>query len=455
MQSPVADAFASELRRDPSAPVAWTAAGVRTRGDLDAAARTAAAALTAIEPGARIGVQARDGFHFLAAVLAVWRHGSCALLLDGADPRAPRLDLAQRCGAGAVFDGDTGTVVWRCANGGARAGAFAAIKLTSGTTAEPRGVAVGWDALLADAATVESAMGIGEGDRVLAAVPMSFSYGVANLLVPALWRGRVLVLPDATHPLGFLQALRRGAPTVLPAVPALVRALVQQTVALPADLRLVVSAGGALLPQVAAAFRARCGLPVHAFYGATEAGGICYDALGTAAENGSVGAPLDGVSVQLDRDGRVLVRSPAVGEALEPDPDLDGGTFRARDLGVFEGGALVLLGRSCDSFDVGGHKVHPREVEQAIAALPGVRDVAVVPWRDADGRCTAAALVVASGIDEAAVRRQCARSLPAAKVPRCIVLLPSLPRTERGKLPRDAVERLLATAGRPAAGEAP
>ncbi|MBL9079109.1 MAG: long-chain fatty acid--CoA ligase [Planctomycetes bacterium] len=451
MQPTVAESFAALLRADPAAPVAWTAAGVRTRRDLDALADAAAVALGQVPAGSRVAVQARCGFTFLAAVLAVWRRAGCAVLFDAGDPRAPRLDLARRCGAAAVLDGDAD---WRVTplDGGAPAGRWAAIKLTSGTTAEPRAVAVDAAALAADAAAVEAAMGIGDGDRVLAAVPMSFSYGVGNLLVPALQRGRVLVLPDARHPLGLLRALRAGAPTVLPAVPALVRALLQQAGPLPASLRLCVSAGAPLAPAVAAAFRARFGQPVHVFYGATEAGGICYDRTGTAAERGSVGAPIAGVDVWLDADGRACVRSAAVGVALEADADLEGGTFRTADLGEFRDGELVLLGRASDSFDVGGHKVHPHEVERAIAALPGVRDVAVVPWHDDAGRRSAAALVVGRGIDERAVRSQCARELPAAKVPRCIVLVDELPRSDRGKLTRDAVERLLAAA--PRRGEA-
>ncbi|MBX3461582.1 MAG: long-chain fatty acid--CoA ligase [Planctomycetes bacterium] len=445
MHSPVVEAFALRYRAEPTAPVAWTAAGWQSRADLAALAALATAALAGVPAGSRIALCVRDGFAFLAAVLAVWQHRSCAILLDAADPRAPRLDLASELGAAALLDGGP-TFGLTSLPGALPAGDLAAIKLTSGTTARPRAVGVGFAELIADADALERTMGIGDADRVLAAVPMSFSYGVGNLLLPALWRGRVLVLPEARHPLGFLHALRQAGPTVLPAVPALLRALLADARPLPASLRLVVSAGAQLPPAVAAAFRARFGRAVHAFYGATEAGGICYDRTGAAAEAGSVGQPVDGVQVELDGDGRVVVRSPAVGRALEPDPDLADGTYRAPDLGAFRAGELVLLGRIGDSFDVGGHKVHPREVEAVIAGLDGVRDVAVVPWQDAAGRAAAAALVVATVADEVAVRQHCARALPAAKVPRCILFLPELPRDSRGKLPREAWQRLLAAA---------
>ncbi|HEU4420488.1 MAG TPA: fatty acid--CoA ligase family protein [Planctomycetota bacterium] len=444
MQSPVVDAFATLLRANPAGPVAWTATGSRDRQSLAALADQISTLLAGTPSHGRIAISVRDGFLFLAAVLATWRHGSCAILLDAADPQAPRLDLARQFGAGSLLHLDSEL---RCERVGAPAPAndLAAIKLTSGTTGWPRAVGVGFPELIADAEALEHSMGIGPGDRVLAAVPMSFSYGVGNLLVPALSCGRELVLPDTSHPVGLMHALRHGAPTVLPAVPALLRALLRSTFDLPSSLRLVLSAGAALAPDDALAFHRRFHHHVHAFYGATEAGGICYDRTGLAAERGTVGTPVDGVAVTLDANGCVRVKSKAVGRALHPDPALRDGVFTTTDLGEWRGGELYLSGNASGVFDVGGHKVHPGEVERVIAAVPGVVDVVVVPWLDEHGRASCAALVAAA-VDEAAVRRHCVQKLPAAKVPRCIVVVPELPRSSRGKLQRDDVERLLGIA---------
>lgn len=449
MPNPLAAAFDALLAADRSAPVAWTAGHLLDRAGLDVAARAVAAAV-AMPHGGRVAVSVRDPASFLAVVLAAWRADCAVVLLDAADPQAPRIDHAQRFGAAlAVVDrvvpGGVAAVV---VGQGAPAGGLAAIKLTSGSTDLPRGIGVSAAALLADAEQLETTMGIGDGDRVFAAVPMSFSYGVGNLLVPALARGRVLVLPDASHPLGFLRAMREGAPTVLPAVPALLRALLQHSREAPPSLRLVLSAGAVLPPEVARGFRERFGLPVHCFYGSTESGGICYDRRGDAAERGAVGAPVAGVDVALDADGRVVVRSAAVGEPLDGGDNPCGGVFRAPDLGAFADGELRLLGRAGEAFDVGGHKVHPREVEQALAEVDGVVEAVVVPWRDRDGRATVAALVAAHGVDAAALRRHCASRLPPAKVPRCLCVVAEMPRSERGKVQRAAVEALLAAADR-------
>lgn len=454
MTLPLVEAFAALLDQAPAAAVVCTPVATESRATLAAAAAKLGAAVRPFA-GGRIAISVRDGVPFLAAVLACWQCGIAVVLLDAADPQAPRRDLARRFGAAALCTEVAGEAefVVEPLGAGLLAAGLAAIKLTSGSTAEPRGIGVTSAALLADAAQLETTMGIGADDRVFAAVPMSFSYGVGNLLVPALCRGRTLVLPEARHPLGVLRALRHGQPTVLPAVPALLRALLQGNPGLPSSLRLVLSAGAQLPTAVAGAFRQRFGLAVHAFYGSTESGGICYDRIGTAAERGAVGTPVEGVQVSVAQSGHVVVRSAAVGMALDGGQPRDG-MFETPDLGEFRGGELALLGRSGDVFDVGGHKVNPREVEALVAELPGVHEVVVVPWCDRDGRAGCAALVAGRDIDELAVRRHCALRLPAAKVPRCIVVVAELPRCGRGKLPRAEIDRLLATAAANGLGDA-
>ena len=81
----------------------------------------------------------------------------------------------------------------------------------------------------------------------------------------------------------------------------------------------MLTAGAPLRAVTAGRFRETFGLPVHVFYGASECGGICYDREGTAAERGTVGAPVEGVRVELEPPGGILtVRSPAVAAGLHP-----------------------------------------------------------------------------------------------------------------------------------------
>ena len=136
-------------------------------------------------------------------------------------------------------------------------------------------------ALLADEAQLAETMGIGGDDRLLAAMPLSHSYGFSSLALPALVRGATLVLPEdgaglaataSIAPLAPLAAARELAATVFPTVPAWLGGFVRlaSAPAWPESLRLVLAAGAPLAPETARDFRRRTAREVHVFYGASE-----------------------------------------------------------------------------------------------------------------------------------------------------------------------------------------
>lgn len=454
-------AFDRLLARAPATPLLLSPSRRASAADVDALARAAAGALGgAVAPGTAVGLQSPNGPGFLAALLALRRAGLPALLLDRGTPAAERRRVAAQLGA-------AGVLVCRCgwaagsddfrfeAVAGAEAGAAgtatpppagtAVIKLTSGSTGDARGIPTAAAALVADDRGLTASMGLGPGDRFLATVPFSHSYGLSSLVVPALVRGATLVLPDGDGPFAPLAAAADAAATVFPTVPAYLSALVRlaEPPPLPPSLRLVVSAGAPLPAEVSAAFRQRFGRDVHPFYGASEVGGICFDRRGGAAERGTVGTPVEGVEVELEpvegTDGeRVVVRSPAA--AL----DLPAGRFVTRDLARWRDGELMLLGRLDDLINVKGKKVNPREVERVLAALPGVEEAAVLDAAPDGARPRVRAVVAcpAGSLDPARVLAHCRAHLAEHKVPRSVVLVERLPRTERGKLDRAALRRL-------------
>jgi len=240
-------------------------------------------------------------------------------------------------------------------------------------------------------------------------------------------------------------------------VPAYLDALVRRSdpPRLPPSLRLVTTAGAPLSAATSARFRELFGLPVHVFYGSSECGGICYDREGGAAERGTVGAPVDGVTITLEPvdgsscpegGGRVVVASPAVSSGYLPEADdrLRDGRFRAGDLAVWRHGELALAGRVDDLVNIKGKKVNPREVEGILAALAGVDEASVlglaVPGR---GELLRAVVACRPGsLTAEAVVAWCREHLSAHKVPRSVILVEALPRTSRGKLDRRALLEL-------------
>ena len=461
----MAAAFLDECARSPEAPWAWSPAAVRERGHSRERVLDAARALRAlgVPPGTLAGLVLAPSPSGVEALVAMWYAGLVPILMDPALPAGADRRVAERLGAGLCWrpDGQWEAELrvddeLRLAEGGARRlpGA-AAVKLTSGSTGAPRGVVASAAALEADTRALVACMELTREDRSLVAVPLSHSYGFSVLAVPALAHAVPLLFPGE---LGVLAAARELEATFLPSVPAWFQSVLRS--AEPGDLadslRLLVSAGAPLAPDVARAFRRRFGRPIHVLYGASECGSITFDREGTAAERGRVGTPLDGVRVELlqraadDEPGVVSVRSPAVASGFltaagedasrgASSSRLTGGAFRSEDLACWRDGELELRGRQSDWIDVRGHKVDPREVEAVIARHPDVREVAVIGKPQPDGRGVAVRAVIACDEDALRfldVREWCQQRLASYQLPRSVAFVRSLPRTERGKLDR-------------------
>ena len=169
-------------------------------------------------------------------------------------------------------------------------------------------------------------------------------------------------------------------------------------------------------------------------YGMSEtAGGCVYD-----------GVPLDGVQALLGAAGQITLAGPVVargyrhGTRLVDNPFI-AGKFRTSDVGIMPDGILQVLGRSDHLINTGGEKVAPAMVEAAMRELPGVTDVAVVGVPDTEWGEAVAALVVAAGtVELTELRRELAGRVPAAALPKKLVIVDEIPRMGIGKLDHKA-----------------
>lgn len=436
-----------------------------TVGEIDSLSRTLAARIEGgtSPPGSLVALAAPNGPGFLGGLLALRRAGRVVLLLDSLAPAEVRRRVAATLGAAAILECDT---AWPSSPGALRlspitteaapwvpGGETAVVKLTSGSTGSPRGVAMGAEALLTDEAALWVAMGLREDDRLLTTIPLSHSYGFTSLALASLVRGLTLVLPADPGPFAPATAARQLGATVFPTVPAYLQGLLKmsQPPPWPTTVRLVVSAGAVLPPSTAARFRETYGQPIHTFYGSSESGGICYDPGGGAAERGTVGIPVGDVRVSLkplegqdEGAGLVVVESAGVGERYlpEPDPRLAGGRFETSDLGVWRGGELALRRRVDRVINVRGRKVDPSEVEAVLATLRGVEEAVVIGVATPDGEDEIVRAVVAcpsGGLGYEDVVGWCRPRLAEHKVPRSVAFVNAIPRTSRGKIDRSAL----------------
>ncbi len=468
---PILAAFDLQVRHRPEAPLVASPAASASVADVDALARVAASlpAARGLAPGTLVGLAAPDGVAFLTSYLALRRQGLVPVLLDAKAPSAERERVAESLGCGWMFScrrawpsapGDWRLVRWRSAGdpSGDRvlSPEVGAVKLSSGSTGRPRGIVTTAAALAADEAALARSMGLADDERILAAIPLSHSYGLSSVALPALVRGSLLVVSrQGGGPIGPLRAAHALEATYFPTVPAFLRALLSpdRPPRLPESLRLTVTAGAPLLPDTARRFHTVYGRPVHVFYGSSETGGICFDREGGAGERGAVGEPVEGVRVALERveagdaavaTGVVTVESPAVADGYLPDADerLAAGRFQTGDLGRWHEGELVLVGRTDDLINVRGKKVNPREVEEIVGQLPGVEDVVALGTLDCGRGETTLRVVVACAaraLDSEAVIGWCRSRLAEHKVPRSVTLVERIPRTSRGKVDREAL----------------
>jgi long-chain acyl-CoA synthetase len=398
--------------------------------------------LTRHAPRGAVALQLGNGPEWPAILLAVWRTGRTLLPLDReiADDRRRRVEAL--CGATVhIVSGETEPGILPAEDSEAVfCSGIDLLKLTSGTTSEPRAIRFCAAQLLADCDNVCSTMGLREDDRNYGIISFAHSYGFSNLITPLLCRGIPLVAASDIIPRAITEGLKASSATVLPAVPAIFRSLAEFSNAGKA-LRLCISAGAPLASEVARRFFERWGLKIHSFYGASECGGICYDSSDSPdTPQGYVGPVLDGVNLTLEGEepSQVWVRSLAVGSGYWPvvdDSSFAEGAFRPSDLLERCGSGYAIAGRISDLINVAGRKVNPGEVERVLRMSPHVRE-AIVLGLPASARGEEVAACIQGEVTEAELRALCAKNLAAWQVPRRWFFFQEIPVNARGKVSR-------------------
>jgi long-chain acyl-CoA synthetase len=429
-----------------------------TFADLAARIEAWTRALRAAGPdaGAPTALVAGNRAAFVELFFALRALDAPVLAVDDALPPAAILEIARRMGAGrllhrrAALGGsplpgapDPSILLRPLEDARPAPVGTALIKLTSGSTLNPRGACFTEEALAEGIDHIARGMDLGPRDRVLVAIPLSHSYGFDNGVLSLAAAGTPLVLQDDLLPSALLRTLRDRAITFFPAVPALVRILAQAEWPRGLPLRAVLSASAPLSAEHARAFRRASGLPVRQFYGATECGGISFETRPDDPEaEGTVGFPLPGVEVELHPEEGILVRSRANRFALLPEGNPVPAHVATGDRAArTPEGRLRLLGRILPLGNVGGVKIDLGALEAFLREPAGVSDAAVVPVGDAARGQRLVAWVESETRGPGELLALCRAKLSPREVPAEIRVLPRLPRTSRGKVDRAALAR--------------
>jgi acyl-CoA synthetase (AMP-forming)/AMP-acid ligase II len=332
------------------------------------------------------------------------------------------------------------------------------VLLTSGTTGVPRGVprVPRMSSGIGVGMTILERTGIQVGSRIAVAVPMFHGLGFGMLMLTVSLGGTVLTHRrfDAEAVLAQASLQRADALSVVPIMLARILNLPQRVRARnPLSLRVVISSGDRLDPNLARRFMDAYGDILYNGYGSTEVG---IGALATPIElrhaPETVGRPVAGCPVRIfDRNGRPV--GPRVTGRIFVGGELGagytGGGAKAvidrmtstGDMGYLDNsGRLYIVGREDDMIVSGGENVYPRALENALAEHPDVAENAVIGVPDEQFGWRLAAFVVPRpqrDIDEAGLREYLKGKVSRFEQPRDIHVVSSIPRNPAGKVVRN------------------
>lgn len=330
---------------------------------------------------------------------------------------------------------------------------------TAGTTAHPKQVPLSHANLVAAARNVVDSLNLTPADRCLNVMPLFHSHGLLGAAMSSLLAGAGIVCTPGMDPRRFLGWASEFGCNWYTAAPTIHQLVLQA----PGDwqgFRFMRSASAPLPPQIAAALETRYGAPMIEVYGMTEAYQIAANPLPPGERRpGTVGkatgteiAVLDsaGVPQLTGGDGEVVVRGPAAFRGYSSPVDANKeafiqGWFRTGDVGrISADGYLTITGRVKEQINRGGEKISPREVEEALLDHPGITEVIAFAIPDAQlGEEIGVAIVPAPGapIDLATVRAFLTGRVAPFKVPKRVLVVDQIPKSDTGKPQRIAFAR--------------
>ncbi|MDQ1247354.1 MAG: long-chain acyl-CoA synthetase [Actinomycetota bacterium] len=480
--------------RTPDAPALITVDRTVVWSELERMVRAVAGGLAArgLVPGDRVAMLVGNSVEFVSSYFGVLRAGLVAVPINtGYTVYEVRYQVEQSGAALLICEEATATVAreasgevpvvtigsdaWRSLTVGSTpppelSGAaedLAVLLFTSGTSGRPKGAMLSHRALFANldqlTAVPEPAPMLPD-DVVLLILPLFHSYALNAVLGMLAMHGAAAVLPERFDPVRALAQVKRHGVTVVATAPPVYQAwseLPRIGEAL-AGVRMMLSGAAPLTRELHEAFTAATGLPVWEGYGMTEASPVVTSTIVSGRPKpGSVGQPLPGVEVKLcDEEGHevdegdpgeVVVRGPNLFSGYWPDghggPD-DEGWWATADVAIFDHeGDLQLVDRRNDLIIVSGFNVYPREVEEALFRIPGVREAAVMGVAsETTGEAVKAILIVEDDVelDAEAVIAACRTRLARFKCPTLVEFVTELPHSGTGKISKGVLRERIA-----------
>lgn len=331
---------------------------------------------------------------------------------------------------------------------------------SSGSTGVPKGTVHAHSSMVETAELyARGVLGMKESDVVFSAAKLFFAYGLGNSLSFSLATGATAVLmAERPTPAAVFRRLTEKKPTLFFGVPTLYAAMLADAGFPKKDalaLRICVSAGEALPPQIAKSFHEKTGLDILDGIGSTEMLHIFLSNRPGDFRHGTTGKAVPGYQLRLVDEQGAVVKQGELGE-LEisgPTSAIYYWNNRAKSRSTFVGawtksgdkytqdadGFYAYGGRTDDMLKVSGIWVSPAEVEAALVGHPAVLEAAVVGQEDEQKLVKPKAYVVlkpGAKASEDELKAHVKEKLAPYKYPRWIEFSNELPKTATGKIQR-------------------
>ena len=340
----------------------------------------------------------------------------------------------------------------------------AAILYTGGTTGIPKGVMLSHEGINFSSLSIAYYERSTEKDVALCFLPFNHVFGQIHIMNSTILSAGCLELLPAFDMDRVLEILDQHRITKFFAVPTVyIRFL-----SLPdlekrlGPLRYCFSAAASMAMEIVKQWKTRTGITISESYGMTEGMPLTFNHYYPERHVvGSVGQPVHGVEVQIrdtsgnvleqGREGEICVRGPNVMKGYLGNPEgtkaafWEGGWVRSGDIGVFDSnGYLSIVDRLKDLIITGGENVFPKEVEEALYAMPDVEECAVIGLPDKEwGERVVAFVIPKPGKTPTkdSLKAFLKTRLSTFKVPKEYVVVSEFPKSPQGKILKREIKR--------------
>jgi acyl-CoA synthetase (AMP-forming)/AMP-acid ligase II len=333
----------------------------------------------------------------------------------------------------------------------------ACIFCTSGTTARPKIVIYNHAAYWMNGLDTLEFLGLTEDDRTLEYRSFGWNSAQVLSLMPFLQKGLTMHIARRFSHSHFFEWVQRHGITFSAGVPTVLNILLNKPIGFTAKdvptLRLMSCSTAPLTAQQWLQFEEMYGVTLLQMYGMSETGWICGNRH-YAKKMGTVGLPAlhqelvivdgEGKTCPANVEGEITVGGPqmAIGYLLDDgstEPVL-GQRIKTGDLGIQDAEGFVRVsGRSKDLIIRGGVNIAPLEIDEVLLKHPDISEAAAVGVPDKIYGEEVVCYVVAKdkALTGAAILTHCRQFLPPAKTPKEVLIVPELPKSDRGKVLRD------------------